>query len=318
MFGFIKNTLKKIYSQVTSNIAILLSLKKIDEQTLKELEAILLSADTGAKTTRTIIENIRTKFKSGKIQEGQDLKKALEDELLAILEPDQANLESTKIGPDKEIKENAKNIAAGNLDQKIYLMVGINGSGKTTFCAKLAEKFSKNGKKVLLVAADTFRAAATQQLEIWAKKVGVQIVTGGQNQDPASVVFEGCQKFKDGNFDILIIDTAGRLQTKINLMCELEKIKKIIGKHFPDKKINTLLTIDAMLGQNSLEQAKIFNESTNLTGIVLTKMDGTGKGGIVFAIRQELSIPVAYISFGESADQFKDFDAKEYVGQLLE
>ncbi|MFC1843034.1 signal recognition particle-docking protein FtsY [Candidatus Dependentiae bacterium] len=294
MFNFIKNKLKKIYTQVTSKISGLFSLKKIDEQTLKELEEILLSADTGVQTTRAIIDNLKTQFKKGEIHEGQDLKKALESQLYEIL--------ATPVPQ------------TGN---HVYVMVGINGSGKTTFAGKLAHKFKSEGKKVLMVAADTFRAAATEQLEKWAQNTGVDIVTGKQNQDPASVVFAGCEKFKQENFDVIIIDTAGRLQTKINLMRELEKIKKIITRHFPDEKINTLLTIDSMLGQNSLEQAKIFHESTNISGIVLTKMDGTGKGGIVFAITKELGIPVAYISFGEKLDMFKPFDEKDYVQELL-
>jgi len=293
MFGFIKDKLKKIYTHVTSKISTIFS-KKIDDETLKELEQVLLSADTGVKTTRIIINNLQKKYKNGEISEGQDLKVALQEQLYEIL--------------------SAKKSDLGN---KVYLMVGINGSGKTTFAGKLANKFKTEGKKVLLVAADTFRAAATEQLEKWAETTGVSIVTGKHEQDPASVVFAGCEKFKQENFDVLIIDTAGRLQTKINLMKELEKIKKIINRHFPDEKINTLLTIDSMLGQNSMEQAKIFNESTDVSGIVLTKMDGTAKGGIVFAITSELGIPISYISFGEKIDQFKEFDAKDYVQDLL-
>jgi len=294
MFSFIKNKLKKIYNQVTSKISSIFSLKKIDEQTLKELEEILLSADTGVKTTRAIIHNLKDQFKRGEIQEGQDLKKALEKQLCKILLTQKPST-----------------------NEKIFLMVGINGSGKTTFAGKLANKFKNEGKKVLMVAADTFRAAATEQLEKWAQSIGVEIITGTENQDPASVVFKGCEKYKNENFDVIIIDTAGRLQTKINLMRELEKIKKIINRHFPDETINTLLTIDSMLGQNSLEQAKIFNESTDVSGIVMTKMDGTGKGGIVFAITEQLGIPISYISFGEKVDQLKLFDAKEYVDELL-
>lgn len=294
MFNFIKNKLKKIYTQVTSKISTLFSLEKIDETSLKELETILLSADTGVKTTRTILEKLKDKYKRGEIQKGEDLKIALEQQLYEIL-----------------------SVKQFTLNNKIFLMVGVNGSGKTTFAGKLANKFKSENKKVLMVAADTFRAAATEQLEKWAQSVGVEIVTGKENQDPASVVFAGCEKYKKENFDIIVIDTAGRLQTKINLMRELEKIKKIITKQFPDEKINTLLTIDSMLGQNSLEQAKIFNESTDISGIVLTKMDGTAKGGIVFAIASTLSIPISYISFGEKLDQFKEFDTKEYVKELL-
>lgn len=294
MFNFIKNKLKKIYTQVTSKIGGLFARQQIDEQTLKELEEILLSADTGVKTTRTIIENLKEQFKKGEIKGGQDLKKALEEQLCKAL----------------TIKETA-------VGSKIFLMVGINGSGKTTFAGKLANKFKNEGKKVLMVAADTFRAAATEQLEKWAQSVGVGIVTGTENQDPASVVFKGCEEYKNKNFDIIIIDTAGRLQTKTHLMRELEKIKKIINRHFPDETINTFLTIDSMLGQNSFEQAKIFNESTDVSGIVMTKMDGTGKGGIVFAITKQLNIPVSYVSFGEKVDQIREFNAKEYVQELL-
>jgi len=257
MFNFIKNKLTKVYNQFTSKVNTIFSKKQINESSLKELEIILLSADTGIKTTRTIVEQLKEQHKQGKIQEGESLKAALEKQLLEIL--------SLQAKPEL------------STDQKVYLLVGINGSGKTTFAAKLANKYKQNGKKVLLVAADTFRAAATEQLEKWARSTGVEIITGTENQDPASVVFKGCEKYKAENFDVIIIDTAGRLQTKINLMKELEKIKKIIKRHLPNETINTLLTIDAMLGQNSLEQAKIFHEATDVSGIILTKMDGTAK-----------------------------------------
>jgi fused signal recognition particle receptor len=200
---------------------------------------------------------------------------------------------------------------------RVHLLVGINGSGKTTFAGKLAHFYKKQGKKVLLVAADTFRAAAPEQLTAWAQASDTPLVIGAPNQDPASVVFMGCEKFNKEQFDILIIDTAGRLQTKVNLMNELAKIKRIIQKQLPNETINTLLTIDAMLGQNSFEQAKLFKESTDVTSVVLTKMDGTGKGGIVFSIAQELAIPVAYISFGESNDQLASFNPEQYVEELL-
>ena len=195
--------------------------------------------------------------------------------------------------------------------------MGINGSGKTTFAGKLAYDLHKQGKKVLLVAADTFRAAAPEQLKQWAIRTGASIINGKEGQDPASVVFTGCEQFKSQGFDALIIDTAGRLQTKTNLMKELEKIHKIISRQLPNYTPCTLLTIDAMLGQNSFEQATLFNESTQLDGIVLTKMDGTGKGGIVFAITQQLGIPVAYIAYGEQPEQLKLFNAQEYVQELL-
>lgn len=294
MFGFIKSALQKVYNQFTSKIAALFGNSTIDAQTLKELELILISADTGVKTTRTIIDNLKKQFNSGTLAKGTELKKALEQELLTVL---QKNTFKT--------------------DCSVYMLVGINGSGKTTFASKLAYQFKQQNKKVLLVAADTFRAAAPEQLTRWAEKIGVSIALGKENQDPASVVFAGCEQFKKEGFDILIIDTAGRLQTKSNLMKELEKVRKVVGRQLPETSICTLLTVDAMLGQNSLEQAKLFNESTQLNGIVLTKMDGTGKGGIVFGISQELGIPVAYISYGEQVDQLKTFDAQGYVHDLI-
>jgi len=294
MFGFLKKKLKKIYNTFTTKVHSLFTSKTVDEETLKELETLLIAADAGVKTTKTIIENLKKEVLRGKIQEGEDLHKALAKQLNDLLATQQFEKKSD-----------------------IFLLVGINGSGKTTFAAKLAHKLKAEGKKVLLVAADTFRAAAVEQLTDWAKKVNVALHTGTPGQDPASVVFTACQRFKEEHFDALIIDTAGRLQTKVNLMKELEKIKKNITRHLPDTPINTLLTIDAMLGQNSLQQARVFHESTQIRGVILTKMDGTGKGAIVFAIVQELEVPIAYISFGEQLDQFKLFKAQEYVDQLL-
>lgn len=291
MFGFIKKTLQKIYTNVTSPIKALFA-RPIDAQALGELETILLSADTGIKTTRTIIEKIKTEWQHGAIQQGSDLKNLLQTELEGLLE-------SKPYTPHTSL----------------FMLVGINGSGKTTAAAKLANLFP--GKKILFIAADTFRAAATEQLARWAQKLGAEIIIGKEGQDPASVIFAGIQKFKQEHFDVLIIDTAGRLQTKINLMKELEKIKRVIAAQLPNTPITTLLTIDAMLGQNSFDQAKLFHESTPIDGVILTKMDGTGKGGIVFAITNELKIPVAYISYGEQPDMFKPFNAHEYVSSLL-
>lgn len=293
VFGFLKNTLQKIYSTVTSPIKALFA-RPIDEQALNDLEVILLSADTGIKTTKLIMEKVKNAWQHGSLKDGQDLKALLQEELLALLE-----------------SEKFSNLS------NVIVLVGINGSGKTTAAAKLGQLLKQQNKKILFVAADTFRAAATQQLERWAQQLNADIIIGTENQDPASVVFAGMQKYKTGNYDAVIIDTAGRLQTKVNLMKELEKIKRVIATQAPDQKITTLLTIDSMLGQNSFEQAKLFNESTPIDGVILTKMDGTAKGGIVFAISNELHIPVAYISFGEKAEQIKKFDASEYVQELL-
>lgn len=294
MFNFFKKTLSNIYNHFTNKIGALFKSNKIDQDTLNELEKILITSDTGVSTTKIIVDKIKDEFKNGNIKSGTDLRDVLAQELKGIL---------TKNSYDSDVD--------------IYLLVGINGSGKTTFAGKLSSFLKHKNKKVLLVAADTFRAAAREQLGKIAQKLDVDIIEGKEGQDPASVVYLGCQEYKKGNYDSLIIDTAGRLQTKTNLMKELEKIKKTINKQLPDKKISVLLTIDSMLGQNSLDQAKIFNESTVLNGIILTKMDGTGKGGIVFAITRELNIPIAFISFGEKLDEVKLFNAQEYVDELL-
>lgn len=294
MFSFIKNKLQKIFTAVTSRLGSFFNKKTIDETALKELEILLISSDVGVSTTRLIINKLKDSTQHETIS-GKQLKKHLNTILLDILHQSNFGIEN----------------------KNIFLFVGINGSGKTTSIAKLAHLYKQQGKKVLLVAADTFRAAATEQLNQWALQTKTDILCGKEGQDPASLVFQGCEKFKNESYDILIIDTAGRLQTKINLMQELSKIKRCVAKQLPEHAITTLLTIDAMLGQNSFEQAKLFKESTDVSGIILTKMDGTGKGGIVFSIAQELNIPIAFITFGEGVDQIKIFDAQEYVTELL-
>jgi fused signal recognition particle receptor len=295
MFSFIKNKLQRIFSTVTSKLGSFFSRTTIDAAALKELEILLISSDVGVATTRSIIAALKNQIGSGVI-DGAQLKLLMHTILLDIL---------------------TKHPFLDMDNQRIFLFVGINGSGKTTSIGKLAHKYTKQGKKVLLVAADTFRAAAPEQLNQWALESGADILCGKEGQDPASLVFQGCEKFKNEQYDILIIDTAGRLQTRVNLMHELAKIKRSVQKQLSDRTVTTLLTIDAMLGQNSFEQAKLFKESTDVSGIILTKMDGTGKGGIVFAIAQELGIPVAYLTFGEQSDQIKTFDVQEYVTELL-
>jgi fused signal recognition particle receptor len=290
MFSFIKNTLKKIYSHVTSRLGALLQRDTVDQSTLEELKIILLSADTGVAATKKIIQELETQYTSGAITKGTSLKEGLRSILLDILH--------TTTAP---------------FDGRIFILVGINGSGKTTVAAKLAHMHAQQAKRVLLVAADTFRAAATQQLQTWATNLGIDIVHGTPGQDPASVVFAGCEKFKKNAYDILIIDTAGRLHTRTNLMQELAKTKRVITKQLPSESIVTMLTIDSMLGQNSLEQARLFKECTDVNGIVLTKMDGTAKGGIVFSIVYELAIPIWYITYGESVGHIKPFEKKVYV-----
>lgn len=293
MFGSLKNVFSSFYQQVSNRLSALFSRSVIDESVLDELEKILLSADVGVATTRKLLSAITEQMKVS-VMNGQQVKEILVQQLDVMLD-----------------------IPLISADRSIQLLVGINGSGKTTAAGKLAYRYSKQGKKVLLVAADTFRAAAVQQLQEWAARTQVAIVTGSNGQDPASVVFAGCMRFIQEKFDYLIIDTAGRLQTKTNLMQELAKIKRVITKIIPADQIITLLTIDAMLGQNSLEQAKLFHESTNLDGIILTKTDGTGKGGVVCAIADQFKLPVIYISYGEQPEALSLFNAQEYINSLV-
>ncbi len=295
MFKFIKKKLTKIYDQVTNKINSLFLRETIDKEFFKDLEKILICADTGVLTTKKIIDHLSNLVKDKKIDSPIEIKDELKKLLINILNNNNNN---------------------SNLP-KVVLLVGINGSGKTSFAGKLANLLKNRNKKVLLVAGDTFRAAAVEQLQSLGEKVGVEVLSGKENQDPASVIFDGCKKFNELNYDHLIIDTAGRLQTKANLMKELSKIKKIIDKHIKTE-VQTWLTVDSMLGQNSFEQAKEFKNSTNLDGIVLTKLDGTGKGGIIFSITNELHLPVIYVTFGERIDSIREFNSKEYVSQLLE
>lgn len=295
MFNFIKKSLKRVYDSVTSKLQGLFGLASVDEGTLSQLEKILLEADLGVKTTKGIIAKLKSTAQSGGLQTGAELQNQLQGLLI-----NQFN--------------NLPQIELGN----VILLVGINGSGKTTLASKLAHYYKNQNKKVLFVAADTFRAAAVEQLDNWGTKLGVDVVQGVANQDPASVVYAGCEKFKNENYDVVIVDTAGRLQTKTNLMQELGKVKRVVSKVIPNEQVSTLLTVDAMLGQNSFVQAQEFNEAVDLSGVVLTKMDGTGKGGIVVAIAQQLNLPVVFISFGEQPEDLKLFDAQEYVRDLID
>ena len=247
MFSFIKDKLSRVYESITSKLAGLFRRGAVDEAWLKELERILLSADTGLKVTRQLSSALRDKMKKNELTSGEEAHAALHSELLTLLP-------TTETTPAP----------------RVMLMVGINGSGKTTFLGKLAHKLVQDGKKVLLVAGDTFRAAATQQLAAWHERTGADLHVGNENQDPASVIFDACVKFVEGDYDHLLIDTAGRLQTRVNLMNELTKMRRIIDQKIPNTPIHTWLTIDSMLGQNSLSQARQFHEATTLTGLVLS------------------------------------------------
>lgn len=296
MFSFIKKYCQKLYSRVTEKFVSLFSKKIIDESFFSELEDILLTSDVGISTTKMIMASIRNSVKEKNIIDGQQLKA----ELIETLEKILANV-SYETWKSKQI----------------FILVGINGSGKTTSIAKLAYYFKLQKKRVLCVAADTFRAAAVNQLATWTEKLGIDLVIGKENQDPSAIVFSGCDRFKKGDYDILIIDTAGRLQTKLHLMAELGKMKRVIQKHFSDESICTILTLDSMLGQNSIEQAKLFTQSTQVNGVILTKFDGTGKGGVIFAIAHELHIPTYFITFGEKTSDIKLFNPQEFVTDLV-
>lgn len=259
MFSSLKKLFQTITAQLGQKLQLLFKKESIDPETLADLEKILIEADTGVKTSRKISKTLTQKVHNGSLKKGSDLHVALKQELRHILSG-----------------------APYSSNASIFLLVGINGSGKTTFAAKLAYYFKSQHKKVLLVAADTFRAAATDQLVEWGKKFGIDVATGKPNQDPSAVIYAGCAEFIQGKYDILIIDTAGRVQTKVNLMKELTKMKASISKNLPDQPVCTLLVLDSMLGQNSFDQAKLFQESIPLTGIVLTKMDGTAKGESFF------------------------------------
>lgn len=292
MFTFFTQSIRKVYSSLQAKLSPLFSVKP-DEHTIKKIEQLLLEADMGIKTTQLIIDKLQYMWRQGGLSQGTDLQQALKTILRELIE---------------RLYHDA--------NTRVFLLVGINGSGKTTAAGKLAYRFVKQGKKVLLVAADTFRAAAVEQLTQWASRVGADLYKGNPGQDPASVVFQGCQIFIDGSYDILIIDTAGRLQTKTHLMQELEKIGRILDKKMLNADKKTLLTIDAMLGQNSLNQAHIFHAATHLDGVILTKVDGTGKGGMVVTITNELAIPIAYLSCGEKAQDLLPFDACAFVDTL--
>ena len=296
MFSKISQAFKALTQSFKKQLHTLFSKRTIDEQTIQELYTMLLSADVGVTTTNDLIGNIKTSYQQGTIQSGKDLEEFIKQALTSYVTLPTPNID----------------------EQQIIVLVGINGSGKTTLAAKLSHYFSKERhKKVLLAAGDTFRAAATQQLNEWAQKTGADIAIGKENQDPASVIFDACSQFNQAQHDVLIIDTAGRLQTKENLMKELEKIKRIINKAAAGKKVCTLLTVDALLGQSSLQQAHVFHESTQLDGIVLTKMDSSGKGGIAFAISHELKLPVILVSLGEKVEALEKFDASAYVDAIM-
>ena len=276
--------------------------KKITDEYFDELEEILINADIGVETVMNFIDRLKERVKHEKIEDTEYLKEIIVDELFIIYVND-------------EVITSKINFA--NEGPTVILFVGVNGVGKTTTIAKIADKLKNEGKKVMLVAGDTFRAGATKQLEEWANKVGTSFTGRSEGADPASVVYDGLEKAKEESIDVVLIDTAGRLQNKTNLMKELEKINKVIGKIIPGAPHETLLVIDATTGQNGISQAIAFKEITNITGIVLTKLDGTAKGGIVLAIKEKVGIPVKYIGLGEKKEDLQPFDIEKYIYGLF-
>lgn len=274
------------------------SFRKVDEDLLEELEEILIMSDIGFETANNIITKLRERIKKEKISDTEEIKKALKEEMKVILDK-----------TDNSLKLETK--------PSVVLVVGVNGVGKTTSIGKIANKFRKEGKKVILAAADTFRAAAVEQLEIWANRANVDIVKKEEGADPASVVFDAIKKTREENADILICDTAGRLHNKKYLMDELLKIKKVIDKELPSSSKEILLVLDATTGQNAIEQVKAFKEVADITGLVLTKLDGTAKGGVVLGIVNENKIPVKFVGVGEKIDDMEVFNSEDFINAII-
>ncbi len=279
--------------------------KQIDEEFLDELEEMLISTDIGVATTFQILDSVRRGVTREEIKDLDALKKAMKNELLKILH------HSEETGVADETKYDL------SIKPYVLMVVGVNGVGKTTTIGKLAQRIKNEGNEVLICAADTFRAAASEQLEIWSNRAGVPLIQQKQGTDPAAVLFDALQSAKSRNSDVLIVDTAGRLHNKSNLMAELEKMKRVAGREVPQAPHEVLLVIDAVTGQNGLEQARQFMKTADVTGIVLTKLDGTAKGGIAVAIAKELNLPIRYVGVGEQVDDLMVFDAEQYVNGLF-
>ena len=290
------NKTKKSFDEKINNV--FSSFRKVDEDFLEELEEILIMSDIGMDTSIKIINNLRERIKKEKIEDEEDVKKALREEMQKILEVTDISLHL-------------------NTKPSVILVVGVNGVGKTTSIGKIANRLAKDGKKVVVAAADTFRAAAVEQLEIWAKRSGADIVKREEGVDPASVVYDAIKITREKNANVLIVDTAGRLHNKKYLMDELNKIQKVINKEMSEADKEVLLVIDGTTGQNAISQVKAFKEEADITGLVLTKLDGTAKGGVVIGIVEENKIPVKFIGVGEQIDDMEIFNAEDFVKAII-
>ncbi len=299
-FEKLKQGLTRTKEAITGKVnEVFSNFRKVDENLLEELEEALILSDVGAETAMKIVDNLRKRIKLEKIEDSEKVKDALKEEIYKILTE----------------KDNSLNLST---KPAIMLVVGVNGAGKTTSIGKIAANLKAEGKKVLVAAADTFRAAAIEQLEVWTECAGVDIIKRPEGSDPASVVFDAISKTKSGDYDVVIIDTAGRLHTKKNLMDELGKMQRIIDRELPDAAKEVLIVLDGTTGQNALVQAKEFSEVTNITGIILTKLDGTAKGGVVIGICSELNVPVKLIGVGEKIEDLQVFNAEEFAKALFE
>jgi len=297
-FKRLKSGLSKTREILTTDIdELFLSGGKIDDDLLEELEELLITSDIGVKTTMDLMESISKK--SSKISTADQLKTVLKEDILSFIDTQPASTENFITKPH------------------VILVVGVNGVGKTTTIGKLASKFTAEGKKVLIAAGDTFRAAAAEQLTIWADRAGANIVKHKDNTDPAAVAYDSIESAIARDIDVVLVDTAGRLHTRVNLMEELKKIKRALSKKLPDAPHETLIVIDATTGQNAVSQAKLFHEEIGVTGIALTKLDGTAKGGVVISICDSLKIPLKYIGIGEQVNDLQDFDPIQFVDALF-
>ncbi len=299
-FERLKKGLSKTHESFIGRIdALLLGKKQIDADTLEDLEEILISADIGVAASSELIGILEQRLKRNELKDGETLKKALKEEISVRLGEKPASLNMDAVSPF------------------VIMVIGVNGVGKTTTIGKLAWQFASAGKKVLLVAGDTFRAAAAEQLEIWGQKSGVEVVRHKEGSDPSAVVFDGCKAAVARNKDVVIVDTAGRLHTKTNLMEELKKMRRIMGRELPGAPHETMLILDASTGQNAISQARIFKDAADVTGLIVTKLDGTAKGGVIVAICNELKIPVRYIGVGEGVEDLREFDPQQFVEAIF-
>jgi fused signal recognition particle receptor len=302
LFEKLKEGLSKTHQGFVEKIDQLLTGRRsIDQDFLDELEGLLFSADLGIKTSSQLIEGVQKGLKKGELQEPEKVKDFIRHEIFRIL----------------QMGDKPLSIDFSQTKPFLFMVVGVNGVGKTTTIAKIAYQYSSQGKKVLIGAADTFRAAAVEQLEVWATRVRADLIKHSKGSDPSAVAFDSIHAAKARNVDLVFIDTAGRLHTKVNLMEELKKVKRIIAREYPGAPHEILLVLDATTGQNAISQAKLFHEAIGVTGIALTKLDGTAKGGIIIGITDELKLPIRYIGVGEGMDDLREFHASEFVQALF-